>query len=134
MREGWTGLLPAPGAKGRYESQGFRNSNDLPFEFNPARRYIATANNDIVPQGYNIPLGYDGWAPPFRVERIREMLSSGKKFDIEDFERMQGESGDPSSRHYGDLLQDWAAGRYHPLPFSRKAVEAATEERIVLQP
>jgi penicillin G amidase len=45
-----------------------------------------------------------------------------------------GESGDPASKHYSDLLADWAAGKYHPMPFSRKAVEAATEERIVLVP
>jgi len=45
-----------------------------------------------------------------------------------------GESGDPESKHYRDLLDDWAAGRYHPMPYSRKAVEAATEERIVLEP
>ena len=45
-----------------------------------------------------------------------------------------GESGDPESPHYGDLLQDWAAGRYHPMPYSRKAVEAATVERIALVP
>jgi hypothetical protein len=32
------------------------------------------------------------------------------------------------------LLDDWIAGRYHPLPFSRKAVEAAAEERITLEP
>ena len=45
-----------------------------------------------------------------------------------------GESGNPGSRHYSDLAQDWAAGRYHPLPYSRKAVEAAAEERILLEP
>jgi penicillin amidase len=43
-----------------------------------------------------------------------------------------GESGDPSSPHYSDLVADWAAGRYHPMPFSRKAVEAAAVERIRL--
>jgi penicillin amidase len=45
-----------------------------------------------------------------------------------------GESGNPGSRHYADLAQDWAAGRYHPLPYSRRAVEAAAEERILLEP
>ena len=45
-----------------------------------------------------------------------------------------GESGDPGSPHYSDLLEDWAAGRYHPMPFSRRAVEAATVERILLAP
>ena len=45
-----------------------------------------------------------------------------------------GESGDPASRHYDDLITDWAAGNYHPMPYSRKAVEAVTVERISLQP
>ena len=45
-----------------------------------------------------------------------------------------GESGDPASKHYDDLIQGWAAGKYHPMPYSRKAVEAAMEERIMLRP
>jgi len=268
IREGWNGLLPVPGADGRYEWTGFQKSDALPFEFNPARHWIATANHNILPPGYTIPLGYDGWAVPNRIDRIREMLAAPKKFDIDDFIRMQqdvtsiparewaaklpveddlhkwngellaesraaliyeiwqsmpranwadveaeivkrfgkdqsawqwgklhqltlnhplgrpewklgpvprpgdgttvnatsganfrqtngaswreildvgdwdrsvmtnvpGESGDPSSKHYSDLLADWAAGKYHPMPFSRKAVEAATEERVILLP
>lgn len=59
--------------------------------------------------------------------------------DLADWDRSTmtntpGESGDPESRHYRDLLDDWAAGKYHPMPFSRRAVEAAMEERIVLEP
>jgi penicillin amidase len=59
--------------------------------------------------------------------------------DLADWDRSvmtntPGESGDPESPHYADLLDDWAAGRYHPMPFSRRAVEAATAERIVLAP
>ncbi|MDQ2949817.1 MAG: penicillin acylase family protein, partial [Acidobacteriota bacterium] len=45
-----------------------------------------------------------------------------------------GESGDPASKHYDDLIEDWAWGQYHPMAFSRKAVEAATEERLLLKP
>ena len=59
--------------------------------------------------------------------------------DVADWDRsvmtnVPGESGDPESPHYSDLLKDWAAGKYHPLPYSRKAVEAATVERINLSP
>ncbi|MGH9659160.1 MAG: penicillin acylase family protein, partial [Bryobacteraceae bacterium] len=59
--------------------------------------------------------------------------------DLADWDRsvmtnVPGESGDPASPHYSDLISDWAAGKYHPLPFSRKAVEAATAERILLRP
>jgi len=63
----------------------------------------------------------------------REVLDVGD-WDRSVMTNVPGESGDPSSKHYGDLLQDWAAGRYHPMPFSRQAVEAATEERILLRP
>jgi penicillin amidase len=63
----------------------------------------------------------------------REILDVGN-WDRSVMTNVPGESGDPGSKHYADLLQDWAAGRYHPMPFSRKAVEAAMEERIVLVP
>ncbi len=59
--------------------------------------------------------------------------------DLSDWDRsvmtnVPGESGDPESRHYDDLIGEWASGGYHPMPFSRKAVEAATVERITLVP
>src|SRR5258708_10719774 len=81
IRQGWNGLLPVPGEDGRYEWAGFRKSDELPFEFNPPRHYIATANHNILPEGYKIPIGYDGWTLPFRISRIREMIAAGQKFD-----------------------------------------------------
>ena len=48
-RDGWNGRLPVPG-NGAYEWRGFRE--DLPREFNPERGYIATANNNVHPPGY----------------------------------------------------------------------------------
>ena len=64
-----------PGDEGRYEWKGFRKSDELPFEFNPPRHFIATANHNILPAGYQHPAGLRGWALPFRVDRIREMLT-----------------------------------------------------------
>jgi penicillin amidase len=59
--------------------------------------------------------------------------------DLSDWDRsvmtmVPGESGDPLSRHYDDLLEAWAEGRYHPMPFSRREVEAAAVERTMLAP
>jgi penicillin amidase len=88
VRKTWTGLLPVPGDSGEYEWRGFRKTAELPREFNPARHYIATANNNMLPPGYKVPLSYE-WATPFRIDRIREMLSGGHRFDVGDFERMQ---------------------------------------------
>ncbi|MDR3718214.1 MAG: penicillin acylase family protein [Bryobacteraceae bacterium] len=106
IRDGWSGLLPVPGADGRYEWKGFRSWRELPSEYNPVRHYIATANNDILPPGYAIPLNYE-WTPPFRVDRIREMLSPARKFTVEDFERMQQDVVSLPARRFQQILRDW---------------------------
>ena len=59
--------------------------------------------------------------------------------DVADWDRsvitnVPGEVGDPESKHYSDLLGDWQTGKYHQMAFTRKAVEAVTEERIQLLP
>jgi penicillin amidase len=45
-----------------------------------------------------------------------------------------GESGHPASPHYFDQNGLWREGRYHSMPFSRAAVEAATVSRLQLAP
>jgi penicillin amidase len=47
---------------------------------------------------------------------------------------MPGQSGQPGSRHYGDLLTLWAEGKYFPLLFSRKKIEQHTTEKLILEP
>ncbi|MEZ5402936.1 MAG: penicillin acylase family protein [Bryobacteraceae bacterium] len=59
--------------------------------------------------------------------------------DVADWDRsvmtnVPGESGDPGSPFYDNLLEEWAGGGYHPMPYSRKAVEAAAAERVRLEP
>lgn len=45
-----------------------------------------------------------------------------------------GQSGQPGSRHYSDLMALWDAGRYFPLLYTKKAVEAQTTDRLTLEP
>jgi penicillin G amidase len=45
-----------------------------------------------------------------------------------------GQSGDPASPHYADHFPLWAKESYVPLLFSRAAIEAAAERRIMLVP
>jgi penicillin G amidase len=45
-----------------------------------------------------------------------------------------GQSGQPGSPHYSDLMPLWDAGRYFPLLYSRKAVEGETTDRLTLEP
>jgi penicillin amidase len=45
-----------------------------------------------------------------------------------------GQSGQPASQHYSDLLQLWDKGQYVPLPYSREAVEREAKDRLLLVP
>ncbi len=45
-----------------------------------------------------------------------------------------GQSGNPASPHFGDLLPLWAEGRSHPLPLTRDRVDADAESTLVLEP
>jgi len=45
-----------------------------------------------------------------------------------------GQSGQPGSKHYSDLLPLWSEGKYFPLHYSKDAVEKATTDRMTLEP
>ncbi len=45
-----------------------------------------------------------------------------------------GQSGNPASPHFADLYPLWSKGAYHPMPFTRAAVEAETESTLTLVP
>ena len=45
-----------------------------------------------------------------------------------------GQSGQPGSAHYSDLMPLWDQGQYFPLAYSRDAVEKATTNRLTLTP
>ncbi|MFC4565643.1 penicillin acylase family protein [Nocardiopsis mangrovi] len=58
--------------------------------------------------------------------------------DVGDWDASQainapGQSGDPRSPHYDDLVPLWRNGEYFPLHYTRDAVEENTEEVIVLR-
>jgi len=59
--------------------------------------------------------------------------------DLADWDRSvftstPGQSGQPGSPYYDNLLPLWAKHQYTPLVFSRKAVEASLGHQLVLQP
>ena len=45
-----------------------------------------------------------------------------------------GQSGEPGSRHYSDLLPFWSAGQYFPLVFTKDAIEENSEDILTLDP
>jgi penicillin amidase len=87
IRKGWDGLLPVPG-DGRFEWAGYLSPSDLPSEFNPARGYFGSANQDNLPPAYPFAVGYQ-WAEPFRFQRISEVLAESKKVTLDDMRKLQ---------------------------------------------
>lgn len=60
-------------------------------------------------------------------------------FDLADWDRsvaidVPGESDQPGSPHYADLLPLWEKGEYFPLAFTRGAVEKGKPEKLELRP
>lgn len=45
-----------------------------------------------------------------------------------------GQSGNPVSPHYGDMIEAWREGRFHPLLYERDAVFKAREGVVTLTP
>jgi penicillin G amidase len=45
-----------------------------------------------------------------------------------------GQSGQPGSRHYSDLMPLWDSGHYFPLSYTQQAVEENTLDRLTLLP
>ena len=83
---GWYGRLPVPGT-GRFEWDGFRSHTELPQEYNPERGWIATANHNILPPGYEPPLFFKR-APYSRWDRLQQMFADVADLTPDDFERM----------------------------------------------
>ncbi|MDQ6885721.1 MAG: penicillin acylase family protein [Gemmatimonadota bacterium] len=125
----WSGLLPVPG-DGRYEWRGFLRIDDLPQSFNPRDGIIVTANNDIRPPGYAKQLNYD-WAPPYRADRIRSVLDSGRRFTVGDFERLQHDELSLPARALVPMLVR-AAERFGAL--ERPGIRALASWNDVMSP
>jgi penicillin amidase len=92
------------------------------------------------------PAGGDGhcvnqsdFPPQFPPEPARIIASCRLLLDVGDWDNSLaalpgGQSGHLASPHYQDGLRPWLAGRYHPMPFSRRRVEEAAEATLRLIP
>jgi penicillin G amidase len=82
------GIQVYPGDSSKYDWQGLVPFEELPFEFNPERGYVSSANNKTAPDNY--PHYVSHWyATSDRIDRIREMLNEKELLGKEDFKTMQ---------------------------------------------
>jgi len=82
--------VPVPGWTGEYEWTGYIPYEELPFVYNPEVGYVATANNQVVPDSYPHLITTD-WAAPYRAQRIIELIESQPQLSPEDFSAIQGD-------------------------------------------
>jgi penicillin amidase len=160
VRRGWDGLLPVPGAAGKFEWDGFLPTAELPQRFDPAEGYIATANHNILPPDYTRVVGYE-WAAPFRFQRVDEVLrgrvQAGEKLTVADSQRLQHDAtsiparrliavlreakiDDPSLRASADMLSRWNTVAAHDSAaaalyevWQRKLSERVLKSRLPMQ-
>jgi penicillin amidase len=126
--EGHDGSIPAPGWDSDYRWTGFVDQDELPYEFDPERGYIVTANQAVVDKDdYPYTLTTD-WGYGTRSQRINDLIESkikgGGKISTDDMRQMQLDNsseiakllvphllkvdiGDPDVREAQKLLEGW---------------------------
>ena len=80
------GLLP--GDTTEYDWQSKIPYDELPYEYNPERKYVSSANNRTANEAYPYHIG-SWYSMPYRIERIREMLEAKEILSVADFKAMQ---------------------------------------------
>jgi penicillin amidase len=111
------GAIPVAGGSGVVVANYYR----------PSRAYPDPNDPDYE------PVGFVGVFEVTNLPSYRFTIDMG---DLDGARIVQttGQSGNPFDSHYGDLIDEWAAGQTVPLPFSRSGVEAASEKRLELVP
>ncbi len=84
------GIQIYPGDSSKYDWTGLVPFEELPFEFNPDRGYVSSANNKTVPDDYPYYISY-WYATSDRIDRIREMLEEKELLGIEDIKVMHSD-------------------------------------------
>lgn len=93
VRKAGDGTMPSPGWTSEY---GWKKDpipfDELPYEYNPKRGYIVTANQAVIDEKYPHLLTKD-WGYGTRSQRINDLIASkikgGEKISTEDMQKMQ---------------------------------------------
>ncbi len=84
------GLVPSPGWDERYDWQDFLDPTETPRERDPQRGWIVTANHRIHAPEYPHYITSE-WAPPYRAQRIEQLLASRPRHDLASLGQIQAD-------------------------------------------
>jgi penicillin amidase len=80
IRKNCKGDVPADGASGECEWQGYIPFDQLPQVFNPASGAVVTANQNPFPEEFEYTVS-GNFAAPYRARRIQELLETRPKWN-----------------------------------------------------
>jgi penicillin amidase len=84
------GLAPAPGWDARYDWGGWLPFELLPQQRHPAKGYLATANQRVVPADHPAFIS-SSWTLPHRQDRIEALLDAKPKHSLDDLRTLQAD-------------------------------------------
>jgi penicillin amidase len=89
IRKNHSGLVPVNG-NGKFDWEGYLPIIEKPNSFNPENGYLSTANQNVTPEIYNRwdAVGYS-WSDPYRGNRIKSVIDSKEKFNMEEMIDLQ---------------------------------------------
>jgi penicillin amidase len=91
IRSSGNGITPQRGWTSATEWKGYVPFDEMPHVLNPAAGYIVTANNQVIPGKFR-PFLSAYWAPPYRYQRIAELIEQSDRHDVESVANMQFDS------------------------------------------
>jgi penicillin amidase len=118
-RTGFNGKYPMPGWTGEYEWQGMIPFDELPTSENPTSHMIVTANDRTAEVPYN-----GNWMPPFRKDRITQLLGQRDRLTTDDFERIQNDRVSLFARRVREVLLDAGDGGDSDLTWALSELRA----------
>src|ERR1700674_4684912 len=83
-RVGFDGKYPTAGFTGNFDWNGMIPFDSLPHSENPPSHFIVTANNRLADVSWN-----GSWVPPWRFDRISDLLRARDKMTADDFKTIQ---------------------------------------------
>ncbi|MCB1173131.1 MAG: penicillin acylase family protein [Leptospiraceae bacterium] len=122
------GLFPSPGWTGAYDWQGYLAFDKKPYEIDPRRGWLATANHRSVPTETSPPITAS-FVGPWRYRRAKEMLEARP---LSDFDYMQTMQRDQTSLYARDLFKEiYSSGMQAEL--QKAASRLSADQRTAFQ-
>jgi penicillin amidase len=104
VRRKGDGLMPVPG-DGRYDWTGMRDFRALPSEYNPAKGWFASANqNNLPPDWPRDRIPAFSFRDPYRYDRIADVLSAQAHHSLADSVALQHDTLSTPARQLIALL------------------------------